>query len=111
MKEINLYKILTQHVYDYLRPSFPSDERTKEVVELWYTLTEEKQAILDAMKEACDQTVDLCAENADLEYRVYSASRILHHSENLGKEITTEREQEYVGVKKESILKTKNQIK
>lgn len=73
MKEINLEEILDQYLdINVFGNRFPE------------TLSE----ILVAMKEACDQTVDLCIEN--VEVNTISAR---------------------VWVEKESILKTKDQIK
>ena len=71
MKEINLKEILDKYIH-ISKPVTYSN------------------ALL-AMKEACNQTVDLCADNASIEIPQ-------------GIEI-------YIEFDKESILKTKNQIK
>ena len=74
MKTINLEEILDQYL-DF---------------ELDYSKEELKHDFLLAMKEACEQIVDLCAENADLDY-----------GEN----------EEEITLDIDSILKTKDQIK
>lgn len=51
-KEDDLKKvILTKHYFNYYRPSFPSDERTIEVVNQALCIKEETEAILKAMEE------------------------------------------------------------
>jgi hypothetical protein len=53
-KEQLAEKILFKKYFEYYRPSFPSDERTNEVVKLALTIKEEKQAIIAAIVEAMD---------------------------------------------------------
>jgi len=43
--------ILKKHYFDYYRPSFPSDERTTEVVNMALSIKEETEAIFKAMDE------------------------------------------------------------
>lgn len=45
------YEILEQEYFKYYRPSFPSDERTNEVVKMALSIKEETQAIKNAMDE------------------------------------------------------------
>jgi hypothetical protein len=79
-KEINLEEILEKHLAG-------SDE---------HFLNYSKKEILEAMKDACDQTIDLCAENAKIKEIDLSNENDDHY--------------EFV-VNDESILKTKDQIK
>ena len=76
MEEINLKEILQKH----FTKEFGHDGHG-----------EFMSYIIEAMKEACNQTVDLCADNASIEIPQ-------------GIEI-------YIEFDKESILKTKDQIK
>ena len=80
MKEINLKEILQKH----FTKEFGHDGHG-----------EFMSYITDAMKEACDQTADLCAENAETEDSSKSAFAITPNYR----------------VSKDSILNTKDQIK
>lgn len=51
-------EILEKNVFNLMRPSFHTDERTHEITRIWLTMTEEKQAIFSAMKELCELTWD-----------------------------------------------------
>ena len=66
------------------------------------------ERVIDAMKEACKQILELAAENAELEERDYrhSPTKI----SNYGQEVCSEWEGIYYGVDKQSILNTINQI-
>jgi len=44
-------EILREEYFKYYRPDFPSDERTKEVVEMALSIKEETDAIKNAMDE------------------------------------------------------------
>jgi hypothetical protein len=71
----------------------------KELSAYEWTLCETlTNSILSAMKTACDQTVDLCAENAQL--------KMIGERKEYGPAPTW-----YSVLDKESILKTKDQIK
>jgi len=79
MKEINLREILMQNGVDI------QDDYVGENQPLIN--------VLDAMKNACEQTVDLCTENAEA-YFIFN-QRIYHNG---------------AYIEKNSILNTKNQI-
>jgi len=66
-------------------------------------------SMINAMREACHQTIEMCAENARLESRVYMVGGN-YISENLGQEVIIEEPNIYIGIDKESILSTKSQI-
>lgn len=87
MKQINLEKILYDELSDNMMNVIDNNENMKE----W---------ILDAMKEACKQVLELATENA-------SAKIEIQWSGNTG----TEYCDEYAIVDKQSILNTINQIK
>lgn len=64
--------VLKEEYFKLFRPSFPSDERTWQVVELSLTIKEETQAIHEAMKayarEACEeQRIKCCHEYMKIE--------------------------------------------
>lgn len=61
-----------------------------------------------AMKEACRQTLELAAENAELEERDYRKNPT--KISNYGEEVCSEYEGIYYGVDKQSILSTINQV-
>jgi hypothetical protein len=82
MKELNLEEIL--------------DKNFNCIGRREWTLSE----VLDMMKEACNQTVDLCVKNA----------RIENNDGKRSNHFTTEDGYHFV-ICKESILKTKDQIK
>ena len=63
-----------------------------------------KQEILNAMKEACNQTVDLCVENAAINFIDLTSDKIFDYSECLVDDDVD------VVINKDSILNTKNQI-
>ena len=67
-----------------------------------------KSFLLDAMKDAIKQALELAAENAEIEERDYrhSPTKI----SNYGQEVCSEWEGIYYGVDKQSILDTINQI-
>ena len=63
-----------------------------------------KQEILNAMKEACNQTVDLCVENAAINFIDLTSDKVFDYSECLVDDDVD------VVINKDSILNTKNQI-
>jgi hypothetical protein len=75
MKEINLEMILKNHVWE-------AQLRNEPLL---------KERVLQAMKEACNQTIELCAENATIEGCVAQ-------------------KWDELSIDKQSILNTKNQI-
>ena len=100
MEEINLEEILTKWVSYNLQQLGKSKEASDAVAKTsikgggyWY--------ILEAMKEACKQVLELAAENAEEEF-----SDIQEWSEFHQKYINP-----ICGVDKNSILKTINQVK
>ncbi len=67
------------------------------------------ERILDSMKEACEQILELASKEATIVLLVYGDEEIVK-TYDLGQEVPTEREEEYFTINKESILKLKNQI-
>lgn len=63
-----------------------------------------KQEILNAMREACNQTVDLCVENAAINFIDLTSDKVFDYSECLVDDDVD------VVINKDSILNTKNQI-
>jgi hypothetical protein len=92
MKTVNLKKILLKY------PTFNNQGGYS------------KEHVLQAMKEACRQTLELAAENTTICLNKYSHG-IIKESINLGQEICTERQNEYYECDKNSILNTINQIR
>lgn len=90
MKTVNLNEILEKHnIYGH-----------KESV----------QNLLNAMREACEQTVELCAENPKLKGYTYSHG-IERNIVDLGEEVCVDDKcTNYISTDKQSILNTKTQI-
>ena len=66
-----------------------------------------KELVLQAMRNACNQTIDLCAENAKLtlhEFRDITFKEVYKGDTHIINDGA------YVDIDKESILNTKNQI-
>jgi hypothetical protein len=106
MRTINLEEILFAEV-DKLRKErvnvrLVPNEKMKEYQEWEY--------FMNAMKEACRQTLELAAENTTICLNKYSHG-IIKESINLGQEICTERQNEYYECDKNSILNTITQVK
>ena len=67
-KETFLLNLIdTKNVTEILRPDYPnlSEEELLHKVRLYFTLSEDFKIILSTMKEACEQTVDLCYKKED----------------------------------------------
>lgn len=88
---IDKLEILKRHYFKYYRPSYPSDERTKEVVDMALSIKEETACILAAMDEYkrqsegglqwvnCSDTKTLPDESEDVIFRfVYNKSALLY---------------------------------
>lgn len=61
--ELTAKEILRKHVFNLMRPSFETDKRTHQIVDAWLVMTEEKEAILAAMKDAVELAFDAGQEN------------------------------------------------
>lgn len=69
-----------------------------------------KKSIISAMREACEQTIELCAENHKLKGYTYSHG-IERNIVDLGEEVCVDDKcTNYISTDKQSILNTKTQI-
>lgn len=93
MKTVNLNEILSKQ-----KPSIE------------YPMYYHEADILNAMREACEQTVELCAENHKLKGYTYSHG-IERNIVDLGEEVCVDDKcTNYISTDKQSILNTKTQI-
>ena len=89
MKEINIYEIIKKHSN---------------------ICFDDYDGVEEAIKDACQQVLELAAENAKIELREYEINGT-YTSESLGQEIMIEEPNNYIGIDKQSILDVINQVK
>ena len=93
MKQVNLVKILrSRETYDKNHPTISIYDA------------------LEAMKEACNQAIDLCAENAELLNDKGEVTKGTIYVEGYEDELSWKRRDVTYQISKQSILNTKKQI-
>jgi len=102
MKQVNLKEILLNAFIQY-KADYPENRLSKVyTIEQFQNATEILTVGMNAMQEACNQTVDLCAENATLNE--------LRNGEWVASYIIYNTPQGKIEVNEQSILDTKKQI-
>lgn len=102
MKQVNLQEVLL-NVFIQYKADYPENRLSKTyTIEQFQNATEILTVGMSAMQKACNQTVDLCAENVILEWNSCS----LEHQSDSAKFDNTQD----CYINKQSILDTKKQI-
>ena len=104
MKQVNLKEILLQSFRDYVKENPESRLAKKYTIEQFEASVDIMTVGERALQEACNQAIDLCAENAELYY--YDSESDVPE----GEISTGDSEYGYYSLSKKSILNTKKQI-
>ena len=79
-------------------------------IEMYENGVFDKADVLKSMKEACRQTLELAAQNAEMKFVTYKGySGLIEKEESVGQEVNIE-DKTYIQIDKQSILDTINLI-